>query len=60
MVGVVVGVFIVVSVIAILILCCVKKYHCKKSDKFTVGYSSKNDVVQVPGEKFRSDDSKKR
>ena len=61
MIGAAVGGFIIIiSIIAILVLCCVIKHHLRKSDKFTVAYSKKNGVVEVPDANFESETSEKR
>ena len=58
MIGVVVGAFIIISVIVIVILCCVRRRRLRKSDKFTVAYSTKNGVIEVPDAKFGSEKSR--
>ena len=53
-IGAAVGGFIIISIIAIVILCCIRKHYLKKSDKFTIAYSKKNGVVEVPDANFKN------
>ena len=57
MIGAAVGGFIIISIITIVVLCCIRKHHLRKSDKFTIAYSKKNGVVKVPDATFESETS---